>query len=199
MMIAMALLLMCLPATAETKNDGLLSVTVAANGKFDPKGITLAAYLVATGDYGEWTMQDYCRDVEIFTGTDGATKINQSLSTLTDRIKARGIKSAQTASTDANGKASFSGLQHGIYLVQMTKGPDGLTLSPMLLATPNRDGAVQIAANAKFTYNVTTKTTTTVTKLTVTTQKNERLVNIDEYETALGLGNIQMNSGVCFE
>ena len=202
-MIAAALLLTCLPAAAETaENDGWLSISFGnKKDSLDPEGIQLAIYRIASGEYGYWRMEKNFQDIGIFTGKDGATKIDQSMESLKKRIEDRHIPSVGSISTtDEAGKASFTDLEHGIYLVLLVKGPKGLTMNPMLLATPNKDGDVRISANAKYTYKDTpTEDPPRIRKIIVPTRKGERLVAIDDYETALGLGNIQMHVGVCFE
>ena len=203
-MIAMALLLTCLPAMAEqTKNDGQLSITFTDKGykNFDPEGIKIAIYLVARGEYGAWTMESGFEDIDIFTGNDGSTKIDQSMETMQKRIKGSGILPAVTPGfTDDNGNVSFSGLEHGIYLVTLVTNRDGLSMNLMLVATPNKDGETNIRAYAKYEFKKTTTTMTArIPPLTVATKRGERLVPIDDYETALGLGDIQMHVGVCFE
>jgi len=204
MMIAMALLLTCLPATAEKgKNDGKLSITFEDKGykDFKPEKILVAVYQVAKGEYGAWTMKSGFEDIVIYTGKDGGTKIDLSTESMKKRIKGSGILPAvSSAYTDEKGSVSFDGLEHGIYLVMLVSNRAGLTMNPMLLATPNKDGEVNIRANAKYVFTSTTKEETPrIPPLIVTTKRGERLVPIDDYETALGLGNIQMHVGVCFE
>ena len=203
-MIAMALLLTCLPATAEkTKNDGKLNITFEDKGYkgFKPAGILVAIYQVAKGEYGAWTMKSGFEDIVIYTGKDGGTKIDLSTENMKKKIKGSGILPAvSSAYTNEKGSVSFDGLEHGIYLVMLVSNRAGLTMSPMLLATPNKDGEVNIRANAKYVFTSTTKEETPrIPPLIVTTKRGERLVPIDDYETALGLGNIQMHVGVCFE
>ena len=203
-MIAMALLLTCLPATAEkTKNDGKLSITFEDKGYkgFKPEKILVAVYRVAKGEYGAWTMESGFEDIMIYTGKDGGTKIDLSTENMKKKIKGSGILPAvSSAYTNEKGSVSFDGLEHGIYLVMLVSNRAGLTMNPMLLATPNKDGEVNIRANAKYVFTSTTKEETPrIPPLIVTTKRGERLVPIDDYETALGLGNIQMHVGVCFE
>lgn len=203
-MIAMALLLTCLPATADkTKNDGWLSITFADKGykDFKPEKILVAVYQVASGEYGAWTMKSGFEDIGIYTGKDGGTKIDLSTESMKKKIKGSGILPAvPSAYTDAKGNVSFSGLEHGIYLVMLLSNRDGLKMNPMLLATPNREGEVNIQANAKYEFTSPEKDEPPrIPPLVVTTKRGERLVPIDDYETALGLGNIQIHVGVCFE
>ena len=203
-MIAMALLLTCLPVTAEeTKNDGSLSITFEDKGYkgFKPANIQVAIYQVAKGEYGAWTMKPGFEDIGIYTGKDGGTKIDLSTESMKKKIKGSGILPAvPSAYTDAKGNVSFSGLEHGIYLVMLLSNRDGLKMNPMLLATPNREGEVNIQANAKYEFTSPEKDEPPrIPPLVVTTKRGERLVPIDDYETALGLGNIQIHVGVCFE
>ena len=76
-MIAMALLLTCLPATAEkTKSDGKLSITFEDKGYkgFKPEKILVAVYRVARGEYGAWTMESGFEDIMIYTGRTAAPR-----------------------------------------------------------------------------------------------------------------------------
>ena len=203
-MIAMALLLTCLPVTADkTKNNGWLSITFADKGykDFKPEKILVAVYQVASGEYGAWTMKSGFEDIGIYTGKDGGTKIDLSTESMKKKIKGSGILPAVSPdTTDNKGTVSFSGLEHGIYLVMLLSNRDGLKMNPMLLATPNREGEVNIQANAKYEFTSPEKDEPPrIPPLVVTTKRGERLVSIDEYETALGLGNIQIHVGVCFE
>ena len=203
-MIAMALLLTCLPATAEqTKNDGSLSIIFEDKGYkgFEPANIQVAIYQVAKGEYGAWTIRPGFEDIGINTGKDGGTKITLPNDSMKSKIKGSGILPAVSPdTTDNKGNVSFSGLEHGIYLVMLVTNRNGLTMNPMLLAVPNKEGEVNVRAFAKYTFNKTeTEVPPRIPPLVVTTKRGERLVPIDDYETALGLGNIQIHVGVCFE
>ena len=203
-MIAMALLLTCLPVTAEeTKNDGSLSITFEDKGYkgFKPANIQVAIYQVAKGEYGAWTMKSGFEDIGIYTGKDGGTKIDLSTESMKKKIKGSGILPAVSPdTTDNKGTVSFNGLEHGIYLVMLVTNRNGLTMSPMLLAAPNKEGDVNVRAFAKYNFSETeTEEPPRIPPLVVTTKRGERLVPIDDYETALGLGNIQIHVGVCFE
>ena len=96
--------------------------------------------------------------------------------------------------TGADGKAKFTGLEHGIYYITMVSSPDPrLTgMSAMLVSTPNKGAEVKVSADAKYSENKTRRGFPPA-------GNGEHYESIDEYETALGLGNIQMHVGVCFE
>ena len=301
MMLAMIILLISLPALAANESDGWLSITIGdANSDFERGGVYLAAYLVATGDYGNWTMVEAFKSITVYSRDDGSAWIDQSLSKIHDQIQRSGIRPTQTAVSDSSGKLEFKGLEHGIYFIEQTAGPERLKVSMMLLSTPNKAGDVQVRAEAKFEVETTPSPTpvTTTTKPTFTPfetptpvntpdvtptptpkptrkpvptptpephpyriiihyiyedgtkawddwgpytlwpgenydkispeipgytpdhdriygvmphrdleftviyvkrEQGKRLITLDDYETALGLGNIQMHVGVCFE
>ena len=253
--LILTILLACLPAAADSNDtgDGWLSITVGSNSsQFDREGIQLGIYLLATGDYGDWTMLDAFKDVEIFTRSDGSTSVNKNLTEIIKRIEKDKIKPTATVKTDKNGVADFKDLAHGIYLLQLVSGPERLKINPMLLSVPDKDGKLQYGAVAKQEYSTPTPSPTPTPKPTPTpfvpdetptvptrtpvpptptpkptptptpkpTSKptssptptpepaNGRVPRmtprpgeeeIPDYETALGIGNIQMHVGVCFD
>ena len=219
--IMMAMLLTSLPVPAGAENDGQISITVGnSTSKAVLSGIVFDAYLLARGDYGVWTTTDEFSSIKITARDDGSAWIDQSMRQIQSRIRRNGLKPYKSATTNASGKALFTDLEHGIYYVQASKIPDyRLTISAMLLSTPDRENKLNIIANAKYTESETPPggggggggggeetppTTPTgywppVKKLIVPTRRGERLTLIDEYETALGLGNIQIHVGVCYE
>ena len=196
---AMLLMLAALPALAE--DDGWMSITVGdQHSTFDREGIQLAAYLVATGDYGAWTPVSSFSDIKMFSRDDGSAWISQSLKDLRERVRNRRIPYTRLATTNAAGRTEFRDMPHGIYFIDMYKGPAGLTIAGMLLSTPDKTGEVRIRAVSKTEFNPPTpENEPDIPMIYVPTRKGERLVNIDEYKTALGLGNIQMHVGVCYE
>ena len=233
--LIITILLACVPAVAE--NDGWLSITVEKKGlDFNKKDIRLGIYLLATGDYGNWTMVDTFKDITVYTRGDGSTHIDKKLDKISKRISSEHIRPTGEKRTDKNGKVEFKNLAHGIYFVMMLDGPEGLKMDPILVSVPNKEGSVQIRAVAnKLEYETPTPTPTPTPKPTPTpfepetppvtapptpTPKptptpdnaptptptpepswtpppNEEA--IPDYETALGLGNIQMHVGVCFD
>ena len=199
------LMLMCL-ATAqaeEKKDDGFLSVTVGHDKSlFDREGIKLNVYLVAEGErYGDWKLLNPYKDIKVFTADKGESKdsqekwSNESMVRIRARIHNGGLKPVQQVETDANGVADFKNLAHGIYFVDMASGPKYLSYNPILVSIPdaNNNTAIRIAAKTDY------KPTTPPPKGGYKKGPNEHLETIDEYETALGLGNIQMHVGVCYE
>lgn len=202
----MAMLLTSLPALAGAENDGQISISIGnENSKAVLSGIVFDAYLLARGDYGDWTPVGDFETVKITSRDDGSAWIDQSMKQIQSRIKRFSLKPYESATTNEGGKALFTGLEHGIYYVVASKVPDSrLTISAMLLSTPNKEQELKISANAKYTETELPQgkdddEETTVKKLIVPVRRGERLVIIDEYETALGLGNIQIHVGVCYE
>ena len=234
-----ALLFFVMPVEGDSQHDGWISITVGnRNSKFDRNNISFGIYLVARGDYGDWTMLDQFNDIKVFTRDDGSTYINKSMNQIKQRIRDLSIRATMTGKTDRNGKVEFKNLERGIYYVVMTDGPEYLTVQQMLLSAPNKEGSVQIRAVAKLNYNpppsptptqkptptpfptltpgitanptptpvATPSPTPDINKTPVpehvptqTPRPGETPVSIEDYETALGLGNIQMHVGVCFE
>ena len=219
MMIAMALLLMSLPAmAAENPHDGKMEITIGNNNsKFYQGEIELSAYLIARGDYGDWTPVKEFADITITSRDDGSAWISSSMKQIKQRIKDLKIQPVKSAKSHKNGKTNLNGLEHGIYYVAMTKGNgENITITPMLLSTPDKSKSVEVTAIAKYEYTPPEEDEETppdeptiprgpvpvppkVPMIIVPTRRGERLVDIDEYKTALGLGNIQIHVGVCYE
>ena len=217
MMIVMALLLTSLPAMAERLYNGEMEITIGDDkSPFSRAKIELSAYLIARGDFGDWTPVKEFADITITSRDDGSAWISSSLKQIRKQIKDLKIQPVKSAVSHTNGKVNFSGLEHGIYFIAMTKGNGEVKeTSPLLLSTPDKNKKVAVAGNAKIDYAPPKEDTPppedptippgpvpvppTVPMIIVPTRRGERLVNIDEYETALGLGNIQIHVGVCYE
>lgn len=203
--VSLALLLACVcaPAAAEDA-DGWLSISIGnERSGFDLQGVHIAIYRLATGDYGDWTMVDAFRDIRVFTRADGSASVDITLSQIRKRIESRKIKPDAKAYSDEKGKVEFKSLPHGIYYAEMLDGPEWLTMSPMLLAIPNKTGNVKVRAVAKYVYETPSPTPTATTVPphvpTLEPEPGENVIPIEDYEAALGLTNIQMHVGVCFE
>ena len=171
--IAMVLALLCsclsVPAGAEELKDGWLSITIGDDrNEFDPAGIRMAIYLIATGDYGYWKMEDAFSDITVFVRSDGSASVDKTLSQIRQRIEDRKIKPTADGISDEKGKIEFKELIHGIYYIEMTAGPDRLTMSAMLLSVPNSNGSVQVRAMAKYEYVTPTPSPTPTLKPTFT-------------------------------
>ena len=283
------MLLVSIPSMASDETDGWISITIGdEKSEFAREGIRFGAYLIATGEYGDWTMEKDFDGIQVFSRDDGSAWINQSLNQIREKIRTGKIAPAAKADTDGNGKCEMKGLAHGIYFIDVVSEPDeGLTISPMLLSIPDKEGKVQVRAIAKYEYKAKptpTPTPTPTPKPTLTpfvpeeptptptptptpeptptpteggetptpapptptptatptptptptptvtpapptptpaptptptpepeitpvpehvpelpVKKGEVKILLDDYETALGLGNIQMHVGVCFE
>ena len=290
--IAMILVLTlnAIPARA-ADNDGWISITIGdEKSSFDRKGIQLEIYLIATGNYGDWTMVKDFKDITVFTRDDGSTHVDMTLSQIRQRIEERNIKPTKKQKSGKDGKVEFKNVRRGIYFVMMREERSDLEISPMLLSVPNKAGSLQIKANAKYEFVTPPPTATPTPKPTPTPfvtpeetptptltppptptpsptptptvtltpgpddtptptptatptptptptpvitrtpappthtpaptvspspdpnstpiprnapplppEDGEELVPLDDYETALGLGNIQMHVGVCFD
>ena len=158
-----ALLFSCVsvPAGTEEANDGWLSITIGDDrNEFDPSGIRMAIYLIATGDYGNWTMEETFSDITVFVRSDGSASVDMTLSQIRQRIADRKIKPTDDGVSDEKGKIEFKELAHGIYYIEMTAGPERLTMSAMLLSVPNSTGSVQVRAMAKYEYETPTPSPT---------------------------------------
>lgn len=204
--VLLALICACVAvfAAADGAKDGWLSISIGnENSAFDLQGVHMAVYQLATGDYGDWTMLDDFKDIQAFIRADGSASVDITLSQIRKRIEERKIKPTAKASSDEKGKAEFKSLPHGIYYTEMLSGPDRLTMSPMLLAIPNKTGNVKVRAVAKYEYETPTPgpTNTPVPNHVpvLDPEPGENVIPIEDYEAALGLTNIQMHVGVCFE
>ena len=191
--ILLMLVMTSLPAMA-AENNGQIDITIGSvKSLFDRNGIHLKAYLVATGEYGRWETLSTFADIQLFSSQDdGSAWVNKSLAQLHTTIQNQGLQATQEGISQ-NGKISFKSLRHGIYYIEFARGPENLDVKPLLLAVPDRTGRISYNTNAKLEFNPP------VPPIDVPHRRNEHLVPIDDYETALGLGNIQMHVGVCFE
>ena len=166
-----ALLFSCVsvPAGTEESNNGWLSITIGDDrNEFDPSGIRMAIYLIATGDYGDWTMEEAFSDITVFVRSDGSASVDMTLSQIRQRIADRKIKPTADGVSDDKGKIEFKELAHGIYYTEMTAGPERLTMSAMLLSVPNSSGSVQVRAMVKYEYETPTPSPTPTAKPTFT-------------------------------
>lgn len=169
MVFALLFSAVSVPAGTEETKDGWLSITVGDDrNEFDPGGIRLAIYLIATGDYGAWTMVDDFRDITVFIRQDGSASVDKTLSQIRQRIADRKIQPTDSAVTDDKGKLEFRNLAHGIYYTEMVSGPERLTVSAMLVSVPNSSGNVQVRAMAKYEYETPTPSPTPTLKPTFT-------------------------------
>lgn len=169
MILVLALCCAAGRAGMENAGDGWISITVGdEKSEFSPEGIQMEIYLVATGDYGNWTMTEAFSDITVFTRSDGSASVDMTLGQIRQRIADRRIQPTAKGTTDKNGKVEFKNLTHGIYYTVMLDGPDRLTMSPMLVAVPNRAGSIQVRAVAKYEYATPTPSPTPEPKPSIT-------------------------------
>ena len=80
MMIVMVLLLTSLPAMAERLYNGEMEITIGDDkSPFSRANIELSAYLIARGDFGDWTPVKEFADITITSRDDGSAWISSSL------------------------------------------------------------------------------------------------------------------------
>jgi len=151
----------------------------------------VVAYLIARGDYGAWTPIKQLEGLKFTTKEDDVKWVQETIKLLEYQV--RNLKKTKTVKTDENGVAEFKNLEHGIYYIKMVSSPDALLkeIKPMLVAVPGKLMSTTVDADAKPVLNDNRR----FPKL----RNGEHYESIDEYETALGLGNIQIHVGVCFE
>ena len=190
MLSVLALLLVTLTASAETY-DGHVSITVGrGDSLFERKNIRLSLYILARGDFDHWKIENGFSGAVFTQRSDGSIVVNKTMKQIQARVHEVGLAPYRSANTDAAGEAVFTNLPRGIYFVEMVSGPQWLEVTPMILSAPDKTGQVQINVNAKYDYKP---------PVDIPPEPGDKLHEIDEYETALGLGNIQMHVGVCFE
>lgn len=198
LMMALIVLTAVLPAQAAGNGLKIRIRFGNTNSVFNRDEIHLKAYKIAEGEYGQWTMLKPYKEIKVFTDDpkdDGSKWIDASMNSIRAVIQRSGIGPTQKAQSNKDGIVTFTNLENGIYYIQKEKAPEGLNIRPMLLAVPGRNGGTTVSVTGKYTYNPTTPPP----KNLPPPKKGQRYVNIDEYETALGLGNIQIHVGVCYE
>ena len=257
MMTLLALMLAIVPALADG-NDGWVSISIG-----EQEGVKIELFLIATGETGDWTMENGFSDITIPTGNDSASTIEKDTNQAWQRIQDRKTKPIQSGTSDRSGKVEFRNLPHGVFIAMVPEEVENLQIRPSMLFIPDNEGSVQVRARIKFeiiTPEPTTPAPTTprptltpfvpdeptptltppisptpgdetptpepsrtpapATRQPVATPEpepnpeqtpipkhakqlkpkaNETVVHLEDYETALGLGNIQMHVGVCFD
>lgn len=154
--IILTLLLACLPAQAADDGDGKIVISFPENTiAYNHSNIRVSIYLLATGDYGDWTMTSNFSDIQVYTRGDGSLNPDHSLNQIGQRIRDRKIPATAETRSDKDGKAYFQDLRHGIYFVDYSDLPDNLKVNPMFLAVPNKEKSVNVSANAKANPQVT--------------------------------------------
>ena len=140
--IALMLLFACIPAQAADDGNGEITIAFRENQdiNYNREGIHVAVYLLATGDYGDWTMLSNFSDIKVFTRGDGSINPDVSLNRIAQRISERNIRPTAAANTDGDGQVNFKNLKHGIYFVDYSNLPDNLKVNRQFLALPGTDG-----------------------------------------------------------
>ena len=274
-------LLMSLWGTAVSDGDGTLTVRIGAdNPDLQKRDIRISIYQIGTEDNtapGYWRISSYFDGIDIL-GAKTSGQLEDAANKVADILHARN-SGRITGTPDANGVATFTGLNHGVYFGEVSEGPDGLRARNFIVTIPNLGVSPitnDVIVNMKYSYDtpepppeVTTpgdekkvEETPTPTptpgpnpyKLTIyyiyedgTTAwetyheelwpdekydvwspvipgyratilrvqgvmphhdveyvviyipRGTNLIDMDDYETALGLGDIQVHVGVCFE
>ena len=63
-----------IPSLAADDGDGWISITIGDDkSAFNREGIQFGAYLIATGDYGAWTMVKAFDGIKVYSRDDGST------------------------------------------------------------------------------------------------------------------------------
>ena len=176
LMILLALLtvLSCLPVTAlahavpEEGKKGSITVTMLSGEKAVPGG-ELTLYRVGKvqeddGNFRFVPTETYAGKVENFGDLNNAEqseKVAKSLAEYVQEKKLTGVK--KTIGTD--GKAKFSDLEQGLYLLVQTKAASGYSVvKPFLVSVPylkNGKYVYDVDANSKTELKKTPETTTT--------------------------------------
>ena len=114
---------------AETSKDGIISITATATNKDKEaqKNIEFSLYQVAsngTGEYG-YVLPSAVKNVGV-TAKDfaGSKEVSEIAKTLDTAYASNGVKADQVVTTNDNGKAEFTDLATGIYLIRQTTSED---------------------------------------------------------------------------
>ena len=140
MVLSAILLLSVTGGVSETK-AGTLSVTLTADEKLrDPSGVTFAMYRVGSADRTEsagnvWKTEGAYAEVD-FAGAKTAKDVEAARDAIGAIVRTSGAKADYTATTGSDGQAVFASIPEGLYYVRMTRGPQGLTITPALVTMP---------------------------------------------------------------
>ena len=147
----------------EEGRKGTVTVEMEYDGKA-VKGGTLSAYRVGQvqEDNGDYSFVK-TSDMEDFSGSYDDITAPKLAEDLADFVQKNNIRAYKTAE-NTEGKATFSDLELGLYLIVQTKASDGYEpLKPFLVSVPmNEDGhyVYEVNAAVKFQLKQEPKPTT---------------------------------------
>ena len=133
----------------------------------DVSGVTFALYKVgdvdrSTGKGNVWATEGAYASVD-FAHAETAKDVEDARDAIGAIVNSIGATPTYTASTGNTGEAEFTGVEVGLYYVQMTRGPQYLVVSPALVTMPmvTEDGVVyDFDMTPKFVVQVVTPTPT---------------------------------------
>ena len=223
-MLVLAILFSCGSVFAETQEaaDGWLSITVGdERSGFNPEGTRIAIYLLATGDYGNWEMTENFSDITVFTRDDGSASVDITLGQIRRRIDDRKLKPVEEAVSSwalacstamllsipsKSGNPQVRAVAKYEYETPTPSPtpPPKPTLTPFVppVTPPSDNTPAPPTREPEPTPTNSPKPDTTPVPPHVPTLPpgpQESTIPLEDYEAALGLGNIQMHVGVCYE
>lgn len=159
-------------STTEDTSPSVQSGTITVSyldGTSGISGATFDIYKVATRQEHltlAFQLVDALADLDVNITTPDSDDITKLASAVTDKQ----LPAAGSASTDANGKAEFSNVEEGLYLLVQTKSTDNYEdTTPSLISIPSTDGSYSVTALPKSSRKPETPTNPTTPSKTPTT------------------------------
>lgn len=154
--------------TSPTVQSGTITVSYL-DGTNGISGAAFDIYKIATRQEHltlAFQLVDDLADLDVNITTPDSDDITKLASAVTEKQ----LSAVGSASTDANGKAEFSNVEEGLYLLVQTKSTDKYEdTTPSLISIPSTDGSYSVTALPKSSRKPETPTNPTTPSQTPTT------------------------------
>ena len=193
---------LCLSAAAEDSETGRLLFRMEPNRLLpDRSGIEISLYRiggVAAGTETGWVIDDAYRSAGVLDA-ENSNELEQAGNRVAEIIARSGAQPIARGKTNRNGRLIFAGLTPGVYFGRMSNGPDGatVTMQNFIVTVPGtRSGGTigDVELVPKYTAEAEGPTHENITPYIP-----KGYIIIEDLMTPLGLGDIQIHVGVCYE
>ena len=194
--------ILCLSAAAEDSANGRLLFRMEANRHLpDRSGIEISLYRiggVAAGTETGWVIDDAYSSAGVLSAGN-SNELDQAGDRVAAIIARTGAQPIAGGQTNRNGRLTFAGLTPGVYFGRMSNGPEqaAVTMQNFIVTVPGVQNGVavyDVALSPKYTAEAEPPMHEDITPYIP-----KGYVIIEDLLTPLGLGEIQIHVGVCYE